>query len=258
MSNGPTPVAATPAPPAPVESGAKSGPRRNVPPEAWGGAAWTFLHAAAYAYPQSTPSLVQQEAFRALLTSLRHTLPCHDCRSNFRRELLESPPTAALEQGADELGKWVNDLRNRVSKRLGKPAHTLARRIQQLMQGGGGGVGRLPTTGGAQESTAKQPRGAAGSSARTPSKVEGGAQTNAHFTPIYGFTPGASNASLTPVSPPDPRDALPEDDTSYPQRPMCVLAPLWMPLFFLALVVALVVFLSRQPGLLFNGTTRSK
>ena len=108
---------------------AKRGPRRNVNPAAWGRSAWTFLHAAAYAYPQSEPKPRHIAAFKSLIQSLPHTLPCRDCRKHLGVELGSRKPEesekmkaldAALAAGSEALGEWLNDLNKKVSARLKK------------------------------------------------------------------------------------------------------------------------------------------
>jgi hypothetical protein len=122
----------------------KRGPRMNVPPSVWGRSAWTFLHAAAYAYPQSDPKPRHIEAFKSLIQSLLHTLPCRDCRKNLGTELGTAKMTAldtALSTGSEALGVWLNDLNQKVSKRLGKQDADLdwKPRLKQLGIVGGSG-----------------------------------------------------------------------------------------------------------------------
>lgn len=87
-------------------------------PSFWGPHAWRFLHAATFAYPETSPSPAHKQAFLELLTALPLILPCVECGSHFAVEIKAHPP--ALEN-RDALTRWLVDLHNRVNQRLGKP-----------------------------------------------------------------------------------------------------------------------------------------
>jgi hypothetical protein len=82
----------------------------------WGPAAWKFLHAVTFSYPE-TPSLNEQVAVEQLFASLRYVLPCAQCRTHFEAELRAHPPDT---RSRATLSAWLVDLHNRVNRRLGK------------------------------------------------------------------------------------------------------------------------------------------
>lgn len=89
----------------------------------WGPAAWKFLHAVTFAYPD-VPTLAEQLAAEQLFTTcLRTLLPCQRCREHFDSELRAHPPDT---RSRATLSAWLVDLHNRVNLRLGKPTVTYA------------------------------------------------------------------------------------------------------------------------------------
>ena len=102
------------------DADASSMRRKNVPPETWGYAAWTFLHAAAFAYPDN-PTPEEKLAYKQLFMNLRYTLPCYSCRLNLVKELEKYPITDAVLTNSRTLGTWLSELHNSVSARLSKP-----------------------------------------------------------------------------------------------------------------------------------------
>ena len=88
----------------------------------WGPSAWRFLHAVSFAYPES-PSSAQQEAALQLFLSLRHMIPCGDCCGHYCSEIQSAPPRV---ESRDALSRWLVDLHNRVTARLGKPQYPYA------------------------------------------------------------------------------------------------------------------------------------
>jgi hypothetical protein len=83
----------------------------------WGPAAWKFLHAVTFSYPDE-PSLQDQQAAEQLFTSLRVLLPCDACREHYDAEIRQHHPNTASRT---LLSSWLVDLHNRVNSRLGKP-----------------------------------------------------------------------------------------------------------------------------------------
>lgn len=82
----------------------------------WGPAAWKFLHAVTFAFPEQ-PTLNEQVAVEQLFASLRFVLPCAQCRTHFDAELRAHPPDT---RSRATLSAWLVDLHNRVNLRLGK------------------------------------------------------------------------------------------------------------------------------------------
>ena len=90
----------------------------------WGEHAWHFLHAVAYEYPE-TPSLADRRAATRLFRSLMKMLPCQECCQHYAQEMRRDPIEEHLGS-RDELCRWVLDLHNKVSRRLGKPEWTMS------------------------------------------------------------------------------------------------------------------------------------
>lgn len=118
----------------PEECELTEGRRQNVPPETWGWGTWTFLHAFAYSYPDK-PTSVEKQAARNLLENLNFYLPCKSCRVNFAAEIKAHPLKDSDLQDATTLGKWVADLHNQVSQRLGKPVMPYEQRVKAMLRG---------------------------------------------------------------------------------------------------------------------------
>ena len=116
------------------DADASSMRRKNVPPETWGYAAWIFLHAAAYAYPDN-PTPEEKLAYRQLFMYLRYTLPCYSCRTNLVKELEKFPITDAALTNSRTLGTWLNELHNSVSARLNKPVMGYEQRLATVLKG---------------------------------------------------------------------------------------------------------------------------
>ena len=107
--------------------------RKNLPPETWGFAAWTLLHATAYAFPDN-PTPEEKLAYTQLFANLRYTLPCASCRVNVVKELAACPLTDAVLTNSRTLGTWLNELHNSVSVRLKKPVMTYEQRLSTVLK----------------------------------------------------------------------------------------------------------------------------
>ena len=118
----------------PEECEATDKRRQNVPPETWGWGTWIFLHAFAFSYPDK-PTSVEKQAARNLLENLNFYLPCKSCRVNFAAEIKALPLKDSDLQDATTLGKWVAELHNRVSTRLGKPTMSYDQRVKSMLRG---------------------------------------------------------------------------------------------------------------------------
>jgi hypothetical protein len=88
----------------------------------WGPAAWKFLHAVTFSYPEN-PSLGEQRDAENLFSSLKSMLPCEACRSHYETEIAIHPPDT---RSRATLSAWLVDLHNRVNLRLGKPIYSFA------------------------------------------------------------------------------------------------------------------------------------
>lgn len=83
----------------------------------WGPAAWKFLHAITFAYPD-LPTIQEQNDAEKMFLSLSSLLPCLACREHYVAEISAHPPDA---RSKTTLSTWLVDLHNRVNQRLGKP-----------------------------------------------------------------------------------------------------------------------------------------
>jgi hypothetical protein len=88
----------------------------------WGPAAWKFLHAATFAYPDDPTEKHKEDALK-LFQSLASMLPCGDCCVNYSNEFSIASISKHLHS-KDALSRWLVDLHNRVNIRLGKPTLT--------------------------------------------------------------------------------------------------------------------------------------
>jgi len=85
----------------------------------WGPAAWKFLHAATFAYPDEPTEKHKEDALK-LFQSLGSMLPCGDCCVNYANEFSIDSISKHLHS-KEALSRWLVDLHNRVNVRLGKP-----------------------------------------------------------------------------------------------------------------------------------------
>lgn len=85
----------------------------------WGPAAWRFIHAISFDYP-NTPTESDQANYRQFFESLQHVLPCPECRNHFRQGL-QKHPLAPHMKSRDTLSQYWVDFHNRVNLHLGKP-----------------------------------------------------------------------------------------------------------------------------------------
>jgi len=88
----------------------------------WGPAAWKFLHAITFSYPDN-PNLSEQRDAENLFSSLKSLLPCEACRNHYVSEISVNPPDT---RSRATLSAWLVDLHNRVNLRLGKPIFSYA------------------------------------------------------------------------------------------------------------------------------------
>lgn len=88
----------------------------------WGPAAWKFLHAATFAYPDDPTEKHREDALK-LFQSLASMLPCGDCCVNYSNEFSIASISKHLHS-REALSRWLVELHNRVNVRLGKPTMT--------------------------------------------------------------------------------------------------------------------------------------
>jgi len=87
----------------------------------WGPAAWTFLHAATWTYPEQ-PTDPERARMDAFFRAVPHVLPCTVCGGHFSRHVDESLTGALASR--DTLTRWLVGVHNDVNRRTGKPERT--------------------------------------------------------------------------------------------------------------------------------------
>lgn len=85
-------------------------------PKAWGTAAWKFLHACSFSYPD-VPSEAQKNAARRVFESIGEILPCPICKGHYNDHLKSNPPRVSSKQ---ELSRWLVDIHNAVNTSRGE------------------------------------------------------------------------------------------------------------------------------------------
>ena len=89
----------------------------------WGPAAWDFMYAVAFSYPNN-PTPQEQQAAVSFFGSLGDLLPCERCRKHFSQYLQEYPIVSHVSSQA-VLSSWLLNLNNKVNDRIGKPSLSL-------------------------------------------------------------------------------------------------------------------------------------
>lgn len=108
----------------------------------WGGAAWIFLHSAAYQWPEQ-PTMDDRMRMYNFLRALPFVLPCDKCQKHalkFVHRHVTSPSSEPLSS-RDSLARFMNAFHNNVNKRLGRPLVAYDDATRLFVEGGtNGGV----------------------------------------------------------------------------------------------------------------------
>ena len=91
----------------------------NIDPKYWGESSWAFLHYITFAYPDN-PNNTDKQSMKNLLLALEHTLPCRNCRGNFKNHLKKYPLTSQVLSNRKNLVQWLLKIHNEVNKMIGK------------------------------------------------------------------------------------------------------------------------------------------
>lgn len=86
-------------------------------PRLWGDSGWTFLEYIALGYPDK-PTNEDNEHYKQLYKSLEFTIPCKECRKNYKLHIIETPIENYLKNSSS-LYEWVIIMRNKVNRLLG-------------------------------------------------------------------------------------------------------------------------------------------
>lgn len=83
----------------------------NIDPKLWGPSGWIFLHSITMAY-STNPTKDEKENMKSFFYSLRHTLPCSTCRTNYANSLSKYILTDEVLATRDTLVNWLINIRN--------------------------------------------------------------------------------------------------------------------------------------------------
>lgn len=100
----------------------------------WGPAAWTFLYAAVFKFPDD-PNPEQREGAIQFFRGLQTMLPCQECQQHYG-EYQQEYPIEHNVHGRNQLSAWLLGLNNRVNARTGKPMVTLRDVWRDLVEDG--------------------------------------------------------------------------------------------------------------------------
>jgi len=92
-------------------------------PFSWGPHLWFTMLAVATNSPNN-PTYVQQRQHHDFYDSLKHVLPCTECRLHYASILKQHPISPSLASRRDLIA-WVVFVHNSVNERLGKPTMTV-------------------------------------------------------------------------------------------------------------------------------------
>ena len=87
----------------------------DIDPKIWGGPAWIFLQNVAKGYPMN-PTPMDKNNYKIMFDSLKNTLPCSKCRSNYRIHLKQFPLINYLNNRKSLL-TWVRLVKNKSNNR---------------------------------------------------------------------------------------------------------------------------------------------
>lgn len=100
----------------------------------WGPAAWTFLYAAVFKFPDE-PSQAQKEGAIHFFRGLQTMLPCHECQVHYS-EYGEEFPIEHNVNSRNQLSAWLLGLNNRVNTNIGEPPVTMSDIWTDLVEDG--------------------------------------------------------------------------------------------------------------------------
>ena len=89
----------------------------------WGSHAWFFLHSIILGYPIN-PTESQKKSYYDFINGLQYTLPCKQCRNNFKQKLSEMPLYPYLDNRKNFV-RWMIEIHNRINISLNKKTYTV-------------------------------------------------------------------------------------------------------------------------------------
>ena len=99
--------------------------KKTLEPIVWGPAAWSFLHTAAYNFPD-VPSADHQAACLKFMEGLPYMLPCGDCGRHLKDYLQAKSDTVKLAcKSGVALNALMVNIHNDVNRKMRKPVWTV-------------------------------------------------------------------------------------------------------------------------------------
>ena len=113
--------------------------QHNTPPSVWGPPLWKSIHYVALGYP-ANPTPEERRVYRTFFDQiLEHLIPCHVCRENYHRHLVELRGAWSDEKrfsSPDGLFDWTVALHNLVNRDTNKPIQDSAEMRRHLIHAG--------------------------------------------------------------------------------------------------------------------------
>lgn len=100
----------------------------------WGPAAWDFMYATTFAYPENPTPEDEQGAIQ-FFRGLQHMLPCKDCCHHFKAHM-EKYPIEYNVNSRSKLCTWLLNLNNSVNERTGKQPLRIEEVWDRLVENG--------------------------------------------------------------------------------------------------------------------------
>lgn len=91
-------------------------------PKIWGPFMWFILHIISFNYPEK-PTPYHKQSYRDFFNSLKHVIPCEQCRKHYTTHIQEYPITPHLDS-KKHLIEWLIYIHNMVNVSLNKRTFT--------------------------------------------------------------------------------------------------------------------------------------
>lgn len=91
-------------------------------PKIWGPFMWFILHIISFNYPDN-PTPFDKQSYRDFFNSLKHVIPCEECKKHYTKNIQEHPITPHLDSKT-HLIEWVIKIHNLVNISLNKKIYT--------------------------------------------------------------------------------------------------------------------------------------
>lgn len=91
-------------------------------PKIWGPFMWFILHIISFNYPEK-PTPFDKQSYRDFFNSLKHVIPCKECKKHYTKNIQEHPITPHLDN-KKHLIEWLIKIHNLVNISLNKKIYT--------------------------------------------------------------------------------------------------------------------------------------